>query len=54
MDTDRPVVILRNPRTGQVRGILRGSDGSGLDMGDMADPRQPRGCCHEPSVPDTR
>ena len=22
-DTDRPVTILRNPRTGQVRGILR-------------------------------
>ncbi|MYH52731.1 MAG: hypothetical protein F4139_07235 [Gemmatimonadetes bacterium] len=25
MDTDRPMVILRNPRTGRVRGILRGS-----------------------------
>ena len=38
MDTNRPVVILRNPQTGQVRGILRGTDGSGRDIGDMADP----------------
>ena len=30
LDTDRPVVILRNPRSGQVRGILRGSSAAGL------------------------
>ena len=29
-DTDRPVVVLRDPRSGQVRGILRGSPARGL------------------------
>ncbi|MDE2795661.1 MAG: hypothetical protein OXL34_12650 [Gemmatimonadota bacterium] len=29
-DTDRPMVILRNPETGQVRGILRDSSVEGL------------------------
>ena len=29
-DTDRPVTILRNPRTGQVRGILRGGPDAAL------------------------
>ncbi|MDE0122287.1 MAG: hypothetical protein OXQ93_06125, partial [Gemmatimonadota bacterium] len=29
-DTDRPVVILRDPRSGQVRGILRGTAARGL------------------------
>ena len=29
-DSDRPVSILRNPRTGQIRGILRGSAATGL------------------------
>ena len=30
LDTDRPVVILRDPRSGQVRGILRGSSAATL------------------------
>ena len=34
--TDRPMVILRNPETGQVRGILRGSLAEALgDAGGM-------------------
>ena len=33
-DSDRPVSILRNPRTGQVRGILRGSAATGLARDD--------------------
>ena len=32
-DTDRPVTILRNPRTGQIRGILRGVTSSDLTQG---------------------
>ena len=32
-DSDRPVSILRNPRTGQIRGILRGSEATGLARG---------------------
>ena len=30
LDTDRPMVILRDPETGRVRGILRGSRAAGL------------------------
>ena len=33
-DADRPVSILRNPRSGQIRGILRGSAASGLARDD--------------------
>ncbi len=34
-DADRPVSILRNPRSGQVRGILRGSGATRLARDDM-------------------
>ena len=30
LDTDRPMVVLRDPRTGRIRGILRGSRAAGL------------------------
>ena len=33
-DSDRPVSILRNPRTGQIRGILRGSEARDLARAD--------------------
>ena len=35
-DTDRPVTILRHPRTGQIRGILRGPRAVALARGDTA------------------
>ena len=35
-DTNRPVTILRNPRTGQVRGILRGGQGAAPPFDDTA------------------
>ena len=31
-DTDRPVTILRNPRTGQIRAILRGADAASQNL----------------------
>ena len=34
-ETDRPVTILRNPRTGEIRGIFRGR-GAGTGSGDDA------------------
>ena len=34
-DADRPVSILRNPRSGQIRGILRGSAATGLARDDV-------------------
>ena len=35
-DTSRPVTILRNPATGQVRGILRGGQAATAPLDDTA------------------